>query len=676
MEGFTKDGNSIGTLPVGTHKSNAYYYLVGQTSAPPVELWEPFGNGSPDNHVDILTSAMAELVLNNRDSAGKDTVSFKLRVGDWGVVSSIAICGNETQPCPDVLILGTTQIAARVAGGDLEPLGEYFEQAVLQGESMPSDDFPRGALYDYYYDGQWYGVPYNSDIRALYYNINTFTSLGLSVPPQSESLGTWGHPYFKTWTWEAMMDQAKAIKDATGKPAFFFPALWDEETKIVAAVARNYGAQIITKDHVCGLTSPAFKKMLNEVFVRMYLRDKSASMDFMGTDLVNAFLAKPPPADPLDYDAMELCCQNDITYPQHGFTIVSPSDTAKYPAGELQMAYMPGRNTFLGGAGLTMTKGGKNKMWAWKLISTITSHERSYLMDVANYMDSVPPSDYFLGSEEKYKSGDGLTLKILMGIAIPPQYPLASFPQYSDMEMRKPIRILLYELIFRKLTIDEATSRACRIIDFIFSPSCNSSHWVYTQSPVNEIDGTISIDFAWHSAAQCKLEGAESLPKSISNIKIQHFPTTNTAAIAILGATLAVSLVHVVYLAAVIWYKNQPAIKRASFIFSAMIVLGGLLTHGFIYCIVGTPTHITCVARTWFLVMGFTLCFGGLTLKTYRIHAIFNIATKKARKGFKMTDYDLLKLFAVLAAIEIGLLINWTFWGNPDPIMQVYSTKL
>ncbi|KAJ3036523.1 hypothetical protein HDV00_002671 [Rhizophlyctis rosea] len=665
VEGFDKNGKSVGAIPLGTHTSTAIYYVVGSTTTPPVEMWIPFQGGIPDGHVDIITRAMAKLVEASRATTanGTDGVSFKLRVADWGIVASAPVCTVNTT-CPDVLIVGTTQVAARVEAGDLEPLDEYFQSAVLAGQSMPSDDFPRGAFYDYYLDGQWYGVPYNSDIRALYYNPVTLANLSITAPPSGPNPGAWGSPYSKTWTWDKFMDDAKAIKDATGQPSAFFPSSWDEEIKVVAAIARNYGAQILTKDHKCGMTSDHFRTMLDEVFVRMFLRDESASKNFLNPDQVAALMAKPMPANPLDYDAIgQLCCQ-DIQWPINGFLVASPSDALTHVGPNLQLGYLPGTNTFLGGAGMAITKKGKNKDWAWKLISTIISHDEPFLQNIADVMSSPPPSEYFMDSSSEYNSGDGLTMRESMKSAIPPQYPLPTFPQFGDLESYKPIRILLYELIFLRLSPDLATTRACQIIDYIFSPTCSSANYNTSQSTVSD-SGTISIDFAWQQPLQCKLKGAAALPDSILGIKAQMLPVRNGASVGIVSATAILSFVLVGYMAVLTYYRKAAAVKRASYMFSMLIVLGGVLSHGFIYSVFGTPSHYSCIVRTWFLVIGFSLCFGGLTLKTYRIHVIFNIAAKKAKKGYKLTDIDLLKLFAVLMVIEVGLLVVWTFWDNP-----------
>ena len=76
-----------------------------------------------------------------------------------------------------------------IAAGDLEPLDEFFGESILSANPMPSDDFPRGTFYDYYLNGQWYGVPYNSDIRGLYYNPQTLSNFGVAAPPRGDDLG-------------------------------------------------------------------------------------------------------------------------------------------------------------------------------------------------------------------------------------------------------------------------------------------------------------------------------------------------------------------------------------------------------------------------------------------------------------------------------------------------------
>ncbi|XP_033752065.1 LOW QUALITY PROTEIN: gamma-aminobutyric acid type B receptor subunit 2-like [Pecten maximus] len=110
-------------------------------------------------------------------------------------------------------------------------------------------------------------------------------------------------------------------------------------------------------------------------------------------------------------------------------------------------------------------------------------------------------------------------------------------------------------------------------------------------------------------------------------------------------------------------FRNHGYIKMSSPYMNNVIIVGCILCYLSVF-LLGTdsgvvPTHIVkyvCVAQSWVLSIGFSLAFGAMFSKTWRVHAIFtNIKLNK--KIIK--DYKLFIMVCVLVLIDAGILSAW-----------------
>lgn len=153
-----------------------------------------------------------------------------------------------------------------------------------------------------------------------------------------------------------------------------------------------------------------------------------------------------------------------------------------------------------------------------------------------------------------------------------------------------------------------------------------------------------------------------------SRISVPVFATLTI--VAALGIVLASS-----FLAINIRFRNQRYIKMSSPYLNNMIIIGCLLTYTSVI-LLGLDSHLTsesalpviCTARIWTLMAGFTLAFGSMFSKTWRVHSIFT-DVKLNKKAIK--DYQLFMVVGVLLTIDIAIL---TTWQVIDPFYR--ETKL
>lgn len=128
--------------------------------------------------------------------------------------------------------------------------------------------------------------------------------------------------------------------------------------------------------------------------------------------------------------------------------------------------------------------------------------------------------------------------------------------------------------------------------------------------------------------------------------------------LALIGISLAL-----IFLFVNIKYRNHRFIKMSSPNLNNLIIVGSMFTFASVV-LLGIDTRILsnenfvklCYVKTWTLSLGFTLAFGSMFSKTWRVHSIFtNI--RMDRKAIK--DSKLLLILAGLLFVDVMVLSLW-----------------
>ncbi|KAH9366446.1 hypothetical protein HPB48_007868 [Haemaphysalis longicornis] len=128
-------------------------------------------------------------------------------------------------------------------------------------------------------------------------------------------------------------------------------------------------------------------------------------------------------------------------------------------------------------------------------------------------------------------------------------------------------------------------------------------------------------------------------------------------------ASLCIFCVLGIILASVFLVINIKYIKMSSPYLNNLIIVGCILTYTSVI-LLGMDSGFTsvanfpyiCAARAWVLMSGFTLAFGAMFSKTWRVHAIFtNIKLNK--KVIK--DYKLFMVVGVFLMLDVIILTTW-----------------
>ncbi|XP_030376042.1 gamma-aminobutyric acid type B receptor subunit 2 isoform X2 [Scaptodrosophila lebanonensis] len=152
-------------------------------------------------------------------------------------------------------------------------------------------------------------------------------------------------------------------------------------------------------------------------------------------------------------------------------------------------------------------------------------------------------------------------------------------------------------------------------------------------------------------------------PKDRTVIYIEHSQVNPTIYIVSASASVIGVIIATVFLAFNIKYRNQRYIKMSSPHLNNLIIIGCMLTYLSIIFL-GLDTTLSsvaafpyiCTARAWILMAGFSLAFGAMFSKTWRVHSIFT-DLKLNKKVIK--DYQLFMVVGVLLAIDIAIITTW-----------------
>lgn len=139
------------------------------------------------------------------------------------------------------------------------------------------------------------------------------------------------------------------------------------------------------------------------------------------------------------------------------------------------------------------------------------------------------------------------------------------------------------------------------------------------------------------------------------------------ASCSVLGIVLAIS-----FLIVNIKFRNQRYIKMSSPHLNNLIIIGCILTYMSVIFL-GLDSGLSsitafpyiCTARAWLLMAGFSIAFGAMFSKTWRVHSIFT-DLKLNKKVIK--DYQLFMVVGILLAIDIAIM---TTWQVADPFFRM-----
>lgn len=114
-----------------------------------------------------------------------------------------------------------------------------------------------------------------------------------------------------------------------------------------------------------------------------------------------------------------------------------------------------------------------------------------------------------------------------------------------------------------------------------------------------------------------------------------------------------------------LYMRNNSIMKRGSIKFQLFIIFGSLILYSTPLMFVREkPTSFSCSSSVWLFGLGFSITFGALLAKNWRVYRIFCQAIKKLRV-VRIPDRELFAIYGGVIIIMISLL---SFWQSIDPL--------
>ncbi|ORX55922.1 hypothetical protein BCR36DRAFT_581079 [Piromyces finnis] len=512
----------------------------------------------------------------------------------------------------------------------------------------------------------------------MYFNRTTFDSVGLRYPP----------PYNgrTKWDWKEMVDDIQNIDQylknngIEDKKVFDFKGLYDEEMKLFSIILRNYGVPTISSAQRCGFceetsendmiiknnTKQAIKEVIEPLF-SIYKNKNTQNW----CESQNAEWLKDDIEDYIKLDKIE-CDMSapDSTYgiifgsppSMSNVDVITSEDRMKNKKSDLAVALVPGSYSFLGGSGLMISsKVNKERQdTAWEFIVFLTSlTENKFIEKIGEGANMISPYESLI--EDNVNNPKWNIYIQQLRNSLPISYPRRTSQKFYEIEKNHPVRNMFFDILKGKTDIDKAILRTCKTINYFLEPECSIQNYNFT--PDTECkNNKMTIKHYKYINATC--HGMIDI-KDESEVYVDcYYENYDTLyGIIVLGLVVVGITVSVCYISLFTAYRKADPIRKASYWFSVIIVVGSIFMYLSVLLDIGYPNYNFCIAKIWLMVLGFGCSLGGLVVKAYRIYSIFN---NRDLKPLVITDKQLFKYFGIIIAIEIVCLLIWTrlYQGN------------
>ncbi|XP_031555480.1 gamma-aminobutyric acid type B receptor subunit 2-like [Actinia tenebrosa] len=157
--------------------------------------------------------------------------------------------------------------------------------------------------------------------------------------------------------------------------------------------------------------------------------------------------------------------------------------------------------------------------------------------------------------------------------------------------------------------------------------------------------------------------------------RIQQVNKLISPSLILYGFMVSTSIICILIAFFFLWFntrhKNIRYIKMSSPNLNNIIILGCVLnyvsvaTFGLDGSLVDHSYHFICASRSWTLSLGFSLAYGAMFSKTWRVHTIF---TNRKLRGKIVKDRHLLAIVFLLLVVDVTYLI---IWQSIDPLKRI-----
>lgn len=201
------------------------------------------------------------------DSYTEETgIDINLQSIPWSSAHDRLLTAVASGEGPDVVQMGSSYMAEFTDAGALADLTEYIEAS----DSLDPDNFYEGNINTTNIDDAYYGVPWYTETRALYYRTDLLEEVGYPEGPA---------------TWDELYDAAMQLSER-GDGFYGFDINFDEPT-FGFMYARQNGSEIITEDNQAVVNEPEFVEAIN--YLKEFVDNGASPNQDLGLELSQTF---------------------------------------------------------------------------------------------------------------------------------------------------------------------------------------------------------------------------------------------------------------------------------------------------------------------------------------------------------------------------------------------------
>lgn len=167
---------------------------------------------------------------------------------------------------PDVVQMGSSYMAEFSDAGALADITEYVEAS----DALSPDNFFEGNVNTTLIDDTYYGVPWYTETRALYYRTDLLEEVGYPEGPA---------------TWEELYDASMQLSER-GDNMYGFDVNFEEQT-FGFMFARQNGSEIITEEGQAVVNETEFVEAID--YLKEFVDDGAAPSQDLGLELSQTF---------------------------------------------------------------------------------------------------------------------------------------------------------------------------------------------------------------------------------------------------------------------------------------------------------------------------------------------------------------------------------------------------
>lgn len=163
-----------------------------------------------------------------KDFTKQTGIKVKIQSIPWSQYNDKLLTAAASKSGPDLMVMGTTSVPNFVSSNSLMDMSNVIKK----DKNLQANNFFKGNVETTKVNGKYYGVPWYTETRVLYYRKDLLKSVGYNEPPKN---------------WDALYDVANKLSQRTGKDNYGF-SIDQSEPTFGFMMARQNGATLLNKD--------------------------------------------------------------------------------------------------------------------------------------------------------------------------------------------------------------------------------------------------------------------------------------------------------------------------------------------------------------------------------------------------------------------------------------------